>query len=150
LPNWKGRRRKRSILSYHVSFCGETEENNKTPDIETPDLHSKVSKRIFARVGNGTSILLSSRRLRRPVTEHRVWVGFEPLATERGRLAVNFVELCSGDGRRKSRLAEDFRGFPQFLQDKGRDNISVRSHNHFHSNPFRFIVHLWSYDFAIL
>jgi hypothetical protein len=77
-------------------------------------------------------------------------VEFKPLATERSRLGVNFIELNSGDPRRKSWLAEDFRGFPQFLQDKYRDNISIRSHNNLHSNPLRFSVHLSSYDSAML
>jgi hypothetical protein len=87
------------------------------------------------------------------VTERKVWVGYEPLATKRGHLEVNSVELYSGDAGRKSWLAEEFRGFRQFLQDESRDNISVkivRSHNNFHSISLRFTVHLWSYDFVML
>jgi hypothetical protein len=149
-PNWKGSKRKRSwhILSDHVFF--KNWGRQQYPSQKTPELYSTISKRIFARDGNGISILLSWSRLRSSVTEHRIWVGYEPLAIERGRLAVNSVELYSGVARRKSWLAEEFRGFPQFLQDKCRDNISVRLHNNFHSNPFLFTVHLWSYDFGML
>jgi hypothetical protein len=81
---------------------------------------------------------MSSRQLRCFVTEHTVWVGFEPLATERGRLAVHFVEFYSGYARRKSRLTEDFSGFPQFLQARRQDNISIKSQ----SIPFKlFPIH---------
>jgi hypothetical protein len=54
-------------------------------------------------------------------------------------LAVNFVEFYSGHVRRKSRLVEDFRGFPQFLQARRQDNISIKSQ----PLPFKsFPIHL--------